>query len=456
MAQKKTGKTVRLGSAAGWSRDRFEPATDLMNRGNVNYLCFDSMSEVTMSAAQVSRMETDRVPPYDPYLLPRMEPILKTCKEKGIKIITNQGWLDPEEAARQVAALAIKLGVKDLRVASVSGGILTNTIGTMGLSFIETGKPIADSLDTVVSAEAYLGAHGIVEALKGGADVVITTRIADACLYLGPLAYEFDWSFDDYQLMAKGMVIGHLMECGSQLSGGYFCDPGYKDVPDLANVGNPIAEVSDDRVLLSKLSNSGGVVSEATCKEQLLYEVGDPANYICPDCVVDFTKVSFKQVGQDLVEAFADQAGKPRTPTLKALVGLTEGFMTEEMVIFAGPGALERAKCTQDLLEQRFKKVALQATEVRFDYLGINGVHRESSPAVVHEPYEVILRVAVKTVERSEAEKIRREIDPLAVNGMSATGKWATSAPGSRVRPVVGLSSCLVPRELIHSTVSFY
>jgi hypothetical protein len=252
------------------------------------------------------------------------------------------------------------------------------------------------------------------------------------------------------------MVIGHLMECGSQLSGGYFCDPGYKDVPDLANVGNPIAEVSDDRVLLSKLSHSGGVVSEATCKEQLLYEVGDPANYICPDCIVDFTKVSFKQIGQDLVEAFADQAGKPRTPTLKALVGLTEGFMTEEMVIFAGPGALERAKCTQDLLEQRFQKVALQATEIRFDYLGINGVHRESSPAPVHEPYEVILRVAVKTAERSEAEKIRREIDPLAVNGMSATGKWATSAPGSRVRPVVGLSSCLVPRELIQSTVSFY
>jgi hypothetical protein len=143
----------------------------------------------------------------------------------------------------------------------------------MGLDFIETGKPIAESLDTVVSAEAYLGAQGIVEALKGGADIVITTRIADACLYLGPLAYEFDWSFDDYQLMAKGMVIGHLMECGSQLSGGYFCDPGYKDVPDLANVGNPIAEVSDDRVLFSKLSNSGGVVSEATCKEQLLYEV---------------------------------------------------------------------------------------------------------------------------------------------------------------------------------------
>ena len=456
MTAKKTGKRIRLGSATGWSRDRFEPATDLIERGQVHYLCFDSMSEVTMSAAQVSRMENDQSPPYDPYLIPRMEPILKRCKEQGIKIITNQGWLDPEAAAQQVAQLAKKLGINNLKIASVSGGILTQTIADLDVTFIEDGRRVTESRERIVSAEAYLGAQGIVEALNGGADVVITTRIADACLYLGPLAYEFDWAFDDYQLMAKGMVIGHLMECGSQLSGGYFADPGYKDVPDLANVGNPIAEVTDDRVLFSKLPDSGGVVSEATCKEQLLYEVGDPANYICPDCIVDFTKVRFKQVGENIVEAFADQAGKPRTPTLKALVGLTEGFMTEEMVIFAGPGALARAQGTHSLLEQRFKKVALKATEIRFDYLGINAVHRESSPRVSIEPYEVILRVAVKTAVRAEAEKIRREIDPLAVNGMSATGKWATSSPGSRVRPVVGLSSCLIPREWIATTVSFF
>jgi hypothetical protein len=246
------------------------------------------------------------------------------------------------------------------------------------------------------------------------------------------------------------------MECGAQVSGGYFADPGYKEVPDLANIGNPIATVTADRVILSKLPDSGGVVSEATCKEQLLYEVQDPANYLCPDCIADLTQVSFKQAGKDEVEVFIDRAGKPRTPFLKALIGLREGFMTEEMVIFAGASALERARMTQRILEERFRKIDLRAQEIRFDYLGINAVHRESSPPSQAEPYEVILRIAVKAKSREEADKLRLEVDPLAVNGVYGTGKWATSAPGSRVRPVVGLNSCLVPRELLPFKLSIH
>ncbi|WP_051237357.1 acyclic terpene utilization AtuA family protein [Ottowia thiooxydans] len=450
------GKSVRLGSASAWSRDRFEPAEELVARGNVDYLCFDSMSEITMSAAQVSRMEDQSVPPYDPYLVARMEPLLKDCKRKGIRIITNQGWLDPVAAAERIVALGRSLGIDNLKVAAVGGAILSERIRDMGLNFIEGGRPIADSGDAVVSAEAYMGAQGIVEALTAGADVVITSRVADACVYLGPLAFEFGWSLDDHHLMARGMIIGHLMECGGQVSGGYFADPGYKEVPGLVDIGNPIVEVSENGILLSKLPNSGGLMSEATCKEQLLYEVQDPANYICPDCIADLTKVSFHQVGVDEVEVTIDHAGKPRTPTLKALVGVREGYMTEEMVIFAGPSALERARMTQQLLEQRFERIKLKAEEIRFDYLGINAVHRESSPPMGQEPYEVILRIAVKAMERSEADKLRREVDPLAVNGVAGTGKWATSATGSRLRPVVGLNSCLVPREMMPVKVSMH
>jgi hypothetical protein len=449
-------KAVRLGSATAWSRDRFEPASDLVARGRVDYLCFDSMSEVTMSAAQVARMQDASIPPYDPYLVARMKPILTDCKRKGIKIITNQGWLDPVAAAERIIELGHSLGIENLKVVAVGGGILTDRIADLGLRFIEDGKPIADSRDAIVSAEAYLGAQGIVEALHAGADVVITTRVADACVYLGPLAFEFGWSFEDHHQMAKGMIIGHLMECGAQISGGYFADPGYKEVPDLANIGNPIATVTADRVILSKLPDSGGVVSEATCKEQLLYEVQDPANYLCPDCIADLTQVSFKQAGKDEVEVFIDRAGKPRTPFLKALIGLREGFMTEEMVIFAGASALERARMTQRILEERFRKIDLRAQEIRFDYLGINAVHRESSPPSQAEPYEVILRIAVKAKSREEADKLRLEVDPLAVNGVYGTGKWATSAPGSRVRPVVGLNSCLVPRELLPFKLSIH
>lgn len=442
-------KKVRLGAATGWARDRFEPASDLVRRGNLDYLCFDSMSEVTMSAAQVARMENPALPAYDPYLDARMEPILKECKSKGIRIITNMGWLDPVAAAERVVAIGRSLGMKELKVAAVSGGILTDTIADMGLTFIETGAPIARDRERIVSAETYLGAEGIVEALRRGADVVITTRVADGCVYLGPLAYEFGWDFADPHLMAKGMIVGHLMECGCQITGGYFADPGYKDVPDLHDVGNPIVEVSDERIVIGKLPGTGGLVSPATCKEQLLYEVQDPSRYYCPDVIADLTKVTFEQVGQDQVAVRIHQAGVPKTETLKALVGLTEGFMTEEMVLFSGPGALERAELTKQILTKRFKRIKLRAEEIRMDYIGINAVHREASPAPSAAPYEVILRIAIKTDDRKEAEKLRREVDPLAVNGASATGKWATSSPGSRVRAVVGLNSCLVPRSAI-------
>ena len=447
-------KKIRLGAATGWARDRFEPAADLVQRGALDYLCFDSMSEVTMSAAQVARMDDPGLPAYDPYLDARLEPILKQCKDKGVRIITNQGWLDPVAAAERVVAIARKLGMRELKVAAVSGGILTDRIADMGLTFIETGAPVARDRERIVSAETYLGAEGIVEALRRGADVVITTRVADACVYLGPLAYEFGWSFADHHRMARGMIVGHLMECGCQVTGGYFADPGYKDVPDLHDVGNPIVEVTEDSIVISKLPGTGGLVSPATCKEQLLYEVQDPSRYLCPDVIADLTKVTFELVGKDQVAVRINDAGLPKTGTLKALIGLSEGFMTEEMVLFSGPGALERAELTKNILTRRFERIELRAQEIRMDYIGINGVHREASPAPSSAPYEVILRVAIKTADRKEAEKLRREVDPLAVNGASATGKWATSSPGSRVRAVVGLNSCLVPRSEISVDVA--
>ncbi|AWB34931.1 acyclic terpene utilization AtuA family protein [Orrella marina] len=446
-------KMVRLGCATGWSRDRFEPAADLIERGNLDYLCFDSMSEVTMSAAQVARMEHSDTAPYDPYLEMRLTPILKSAKERGVRIITNQGWLDPQAAARKVLEIAKSEGIRNLKVAAVGGALLDDRICDLGLRFVETGEAVADSRERIVSAEAYMGAQGIVQALRDGADVVITSRVADACVYLGPLAFELGWSFEDHHAMAKGMIIGHLMECGAQVSGGYFADPGYKDVPDLHNVGNPIAEVSDDSVTITKLEGTGGLVSEATCKEQLLYEVQDPGAYLCPDVIADLTRVSFRQAGKDRVEVLIDQAGRPRTNTLKALVGIQEGYMAEEMVLFAGPGAMARAQLTQEILKKRFEMNQLNASELRMDYVGLNGVHREASPRPVNDPYEVVLRIALKTQERHEADKLRKEVDPLAVNGVSGTGKWATSSPSARVRPVIGLYSTLVPRDLLVAEV---
>ena len=447
-------KSITLGCATAWSRDRFEPAHDLLTPGDVDYLCFDAMSEVTMSAAQVGKLENPGTPGYDPYLARRVAPILRECKKRGARIITNSGWLDPVGAARLVVSLAEDLGLEDLKVAAVSGAILTDRIADMGLRFTETGEPIADCRDRIVSAEAYLGAQGIVDGLRQGADVVVTTRVADGCLFLAPMVHEFGWDLDDHHRIAAGMILGHLMECGAQVCGGYFSDPGYKDVPRLAEVGNPILEVREDlTAYITKVPGSGGVVSAATCKEQLLYEVEDPAAYYCPDVIADMTRVKLKEVGEDKVQVLIDRAGKPKTDTLKALVGLNEGFMTEEMILFAGPGAMERANLTESILRDRFEKVALDAEEIRMDYVGVNAVHRESSPLPGAPPYEVILRVALKTRARNEAEKLRMEVDPLAVNGAYGTGKWATSAPGPRVRPVIGLYSTLVPRSAIEVDV---
>jgi hypothetical protein len=205
---------------------------------------------------------------------------------------------------------------------------------------------------------------------------------------------------------------------------------------------------------MSKLPGTGGLMSEATCKEQLLYEVQDPAYYFCPDVVADMTKVSFTQIGNDEVEILIDQAGIPQSPTLKALVGLREGFLAEGLVLFGGLGALERAELTKDILLKRFKRVDLQASEVRMDYIGLNSVYRESTPPSNIAPHEIILRIATKTTEQKEAEKLRREIKPLAVNGTAGTGKWATSAPGSCVQPVIGLNSALlVPRSEVSASV---
>lgn len=444
--------TVRLGAATGWSRDRFGPAEDLVKKGELHYLCFETMSEVTQSEAQVRKLENPDMPGYDPYLERRLKPVLKECKEKGIKIISNQGWIDTVSAADKVLEIAKAQGIGSIRVAAIDGGVLTDRIADMGLRFLETGEPIVDFGDSIVSAEAYLGAGEIVEVLSNEVDVVLTSRVADSCLYLGPLAYEFNWSFEDWNSLARGTIVGHLMECAGQVSGGYFADPGYKNVPALYKVGHPIAEVSEDTIYITKVPGTGGLVSTETCKEQLLYEVQDPGNYLCPDLVADFTTVRFKSAGKDKVEVIGG-TGKPRPPTLKVVVGLREGYMAEEMVLFAGPGALERAELAKSILLNRFQQVNLMAEEIRIDFLGINSVHREASPPPSTTPYEVILRVAIKTDSIEEVEKLRREIDPMAVNGPAATGKWAPM--GNRVRPIVGFRSTLVPREEVSTSVVY-
>jgi hypothetical protein len=297
----------------------------------------------------------------------------------------------------------------------------------------------------------YLGAGPIVEALADGADVVVTGRVADPTIFLAPMVHEFGWSLDDAPRLGLGTGMGHLMECGAQVTGGYFADPGFKDVPDPWNLAFPIAEVAaDGTAVLTKVDGTGGCVDLRTVKEQLLYEVHDPANYLTPDVVVDFTTTLLERVGPDRVRV-SGIGGKPRTPTLKASIAVTEGFIGEDMFFYAGLGALQRAELARDILLRRFEIVGLQAEEVRIDFLGVNAIHGPiSRPA--EEPYEVGVRVAARCASRAEADKVGREVDAMAVSGVGMTGKRVPFQ--DRVREVVGVWSALVDRDAVPATVT--
>lgn len=445
-------RRIRIGTGAGWWGDRIEPAAALVTYGELDYLCFETMAEATVSAAQVRARRDRHFPGYDTHLDARMRAVLPGCIARGVKIVSNQGWINPTGAARRIAELLRELGWHGVRIAALEGSVVTDQLHEIGGTVMETGGSTA-ALQDVVSAEAYLGADGIVEALRGGAQIVVTGRVADPSLFLAPMVHEFSWEAADHSRLGAGAGIGHLMECGAQLTGGYFCDPGFKDLPRPWDLGFPIADVSEDgSAVFSKTPGSGGAVNLQTVREQMLYEVHDPANYITPDVVVDFTTAQLEQVGPDQV-LVRGIAGKPRTPTLKVSIGCLEGFIGEDMFFYAGAGCVQRAQLARRILQERFRIVGLQADDIRIDFLGINAVHGEASPTNYPEPYELGVRVATRTRTRAEAEKIGREVDGMAVSGVGHTGKRVPHA--DRVREVVGVWSTLVPREAFAPKVHF-
>ncbi|HEX7954173.1 MAG TPA: acyclic terpene utilization AtuA family protein, partial [Burkholderiales bacterium] len=291
-------------------------------------------------------------------------------------------------------------------------------------------------------------------ALKQDAQIVVSGRVADPSIFMAPMMYEFGWDALDHTRLGPGNGLGHLMECGAQVTGGYFSDPGFKDVPQPWNLAFPIVEVAaDGSAVLTKVSGSGGAVNLMTVKEQMLYEVHDPANYITPDVVVDFTTSKLEQVGPDRVRV-SNISGKPRTPTLKVSIGCTEGFIGEDMFFYAGPGALRRAQLAKKILEERFKVVNLDAEEMRIDFLGLNAIHGAMTPRDAPEPYEIAVRVAARTKTREEAIKVGREVDGMAVSGVGMTGKRVPHQ--DRTREIIGVWSSLVPREKVVPSINYF
>ncbi|UUC93637.1 acyclic terpene utilization AtuA family protein [Comamonas sp. C11] len=447
-------KILRIGAGAAWWGDRIEPAALNAEHGRLDYLCFETMAEATVSAAQVRARRDPSFPGYDTYLDDRMRAVLPACMRQGTRIISNQGWINPQGAARRIVELLRELDITGVKVAAVGGSLITDRVLSLAPTILETGAPTQSIAHSLISAEAYLGAAPIVDALAKGAQIVVTGRVADPSLFLAPMVHEFGWDLLDHERIGAGSAIGHLMECGAQITGGYFADPGLKDVPDPWNLAFPIAEVdAEGGVTLSKVDGTGGMISLQTVKEQMLYEVHDPANYITPDVVVDFTQARIEQLAPDRVRV-TGLTGKPRTSTLKVSMGCTEGFIGEDMFFYAGPGALRRAQLARRILEERLRIVKLDAEEVRIDFLGLNAVHGAATPADAPEPYEVAVRVAARTRSREEAVKVGREVDGMAVSGIAHTGKRVPHQ--ERTREVIGVWSSLVPREQVTAHIDYF
>ena len=442
-------RTIRIGSGAGYSGDRIEPAVELAEQGDIQYLVFECLGERTVALAQQARMK-DPEGGYDPLLEERMRAVLPVCAAKGIKIVTNMGAANPAAAARKTAEIARSLGLSALRIAAIIGDDVLDVCKERDLPIMEFDGTIRQFGNRLLSANAYLGAEPMAVALRGGADVVITGRASDPALFLAPMVHAFGWAMDDWNLLGQGTVAGHLLECAGQITGGYFADPPCKNIPDLARLGFPIGEVGEDgSLVITKVAGSGGVVTAQTCKEQLLYEVHDPTRYLQPDVTADFSQVRVEEIGKDRVRVSGGR-GSQRTGTLKVSVGYVDGFIGEGQISYAGPGALARGKLALEIVRERLKLTGVAASELRFDLIGVDSLHGPQVSAHANEPYEVRVRVAGRTDNWREAVRIGNEVETLYTNGPAAGGGAFKSA-----RDVVAVASVLLPRELATPQVHF-
>lgn len=446
----------RIGNCAGFSGDRVDaPApvvATLAASGGPAALFFEVLGERTVALAQLERQrQPDRG--YEPMLERLLAPILRPCADAGIPILGNFGAANPPAAAALIARLAIAAGLPDLRIAIIGGDDVRHTLdlATAAPHEVDGALHSADPA-RLIAANAYLGAGPMVDALAAGAQVVVAGRVSDPSLALAPLIHHFGWAADDWDRLAAGAMVGHLLECGSQITGGVFYDPGFKDVPDPANLGFPIAEVArDGTATITKAANTGGLVDLRTVKEQLLYELHDPAAYITPDVVLDITGVTLTQEGPDRV-AIRGARGQPAPACLKVTACFAEGFLGEGEITLAGPNCLARARMARDVLHDRLRIRGLDV-RARIDLIGVASVHDDDTGTLARayagpEPSEIRVRLAAEAATRDDADQAAREVLALLCCGPAGTAgaRWA-------VTPRLHTRSFLLPRTAVPTTM---
>ena len=445
-------QNVLIGCAAGGSGDRTDSAAPivatLIASGKPSILIFENLAERTLALAQLAR-RANPCKGYDPLLEAQLSPVLADCLHHGIPIVSNFGAANPRGAADHILRLAAELGLAPPRVAVIEGDDLSSEA-----DFTQLRPLLPKHFDgqPIVSANVYQGAFEIAEALQAGAQIVVTGRVVDSALALGPAIAHFGWGREDWDELAGATMAGHLLECGAQVTGGYFADPGFKEVPDLANVGYPIVEImADGSCVVGKAAQTGGMVNVLTVKEQLLYEIHDPQAYLTPDVTVDLSHATVTQVARDRVR-LEGVAGKPRPATLKALVFYEGGWLGEAEISYAGPNAEPRARLAMDVVRQRMGS----DMPLRFDLIGVLSVLGDSAGQLLSQrapgsAQDVRLRVAGRHEVEAEIDRLLREVYSLWLCG-PAGGGGVRTAKRQRLNNV----SCLLPRAGVPARYAFH
>ena len=439
---------IRIANGQGFWGDWLEAPVRLVEQGPLDYLTLDYLAEITMSIVQKQK-QADPKMGYARDFPPLIGRIAKTLRERRVKVIANAGGVNPIACAKEVRRLA-----PSLKVAVVLGDDLYDKLDELlakghEMKSLDTGEPLSTIRDRILSANAYIGAFPLAEALATGADVVITGRSTDTALALAPMVHEYGWKADDFDKLAAGTIAGHIIECGAQSTGGN-CQANWKTIPDFANIGYPIVEAEPDGTFaVTKHKGTGGRVTLDTVKEQLLYELGDPRNYITPDCIADFTSIQLQQSGEDRVRVTGIK-GRPATTTAKLSISYLHGYKAIGSLVYSWPDALEKAQVADRIVRERLEQLGLKFDEIYTEYLGVNACHGQAAPAVEQIP-EVQLRIGVRGPDKKAVDRFTRELIPLVLNGPPTATGFGDGRPP--VREVVAYWPALAPKDLIQTRV---
>lgn len=449
---------IKIASGQGFWGDLPNAPIDQVKKGDIDYLVMDYLAEVTMSIMQKQRMRNENYG-YARDFVEVVGAILPDIKKRGIKVISNAGGVNPNACKDAILDVAEKAGVSGLKIAVVDGDDILPNLDSLieaghELKNMETGESIKTVKEELLSANVYFGCRPIAEALGNGADIVITGRVTDTGLTLAPMVYEFGWDFENYDLMAAGTVAGHIIECGAQVSGGNFTD--WETVDDFVNIGFPIIEAKPDgSFYVTKHEGTGGLVSEMTVKEQLLYEIGDPKEYITPDCIADFTSIQIKQDGKNRVKVWGIK-GRPNTPTYKISASYTDGYKLSSTLVYSWPDALKKAKKAGDILLKRAENLGIRFRETNVEFVGINACNEDPTELENDQRNlnEVQMRISVHGESKEDLDRFGKEVAPLILTGPSGVTGFAGGRP--KASEVVAYWPALLEKKAVEPKVSIY